>query len=435
MGITFRHQAAGAMIGAYAGGQASSRRRGQKYALNMLQQRQRTQATGAKRRAVAGKQAKGRWDDPLAQPELEGQDAITQRAQQRTRARKYRLGKDIPAEWQPKFTSQAEIEAKRKREREDEVWDRKEEARQGEADLDFRRKGIDQHIPSMPEHLVGTDVEPELKKLNEAERKARGDRTLSEEQREEAAVEIQAERERILKDAPPASTPMEEYNEGLRYQGPDGKVYEQQGEGEGWIPGHMRDGDFAPTARYQAEREGATDQAAQQKQQATKSATDMAKWQKEMQLIEDKIRAMDKVKAEDEDGQEGMGEKTAVVFQKQYDTLAKRRDALRDAKPTPPQAPVPQAPPMTSAQKAEAEAKGRSGMGNVTNQQGNDSGKSIGQRYEEAKARNRQRGMVDTSQVRTPERIAADEQQRAGQKQTLSPDGKYEWDGKQWVAR
>jgi len=129
MGITFRHDAAAGLIGAYAAGQSARRRRGQKYAMDMLQKqqqhRQRMRATGVKRRALAGPQAEGQWNDPLAPAGLEGQDAVTQRAQRRGRARKYRMGKDVPAEWQPQFTSQDEIDAKREQDEDKRQWERK----------------------------------------------------------------------------------------------------------------------------------------------------------------------------------------------------------------------------------------------------------------------------------------------------------------------
>ncbi|MEA3365756.1 MAG: hypothetical protein U9Q79_08975, partial [Candidatus Hydrogenedentes bacterium] len=80
--------------------------------------------------------------------------------------------------------------------------------------------------------------------------------------------------------APPVSSKWEEHNKGLVYQRPDSKVYAERGEGEGWIPGHMRDEEFVPTARYEADRAAKEKAETQREAQAKQAAEDAAKRQK-----------------------------------------------------------------------------------------------------------------------------------------------------------
>ncbi len=263
MAITFRHDVAAGMIGAYASGQAARQRRGQKYGMDMLgrqqAQRQRLGAAGARRGAVAPME--GQWTDPLAlaapnaagQPvPLEGQAAVTNRAAQKARARKYRLGEPIQSAWQPKFTSQAEIDADLKRQEQG-------AARQqdlGDEAWDLHVEGIDQRMPAFPDHLIGTIHEAPMRKSYGDEMAARGDRSKTKEQREEALDKIYKAREDLV--APSAKTDVEKSNEGLRFQLPDGTVSPERPDGEGVIFGHMQDGMFVEDEQSIRQREEAT---------------------------------------------------------------------------------------------------------------------------------------------------------------------------------
>lgn len=243
MPITIRHQAGAGLIGAYAAGQASSRRRAQKYAMDRLLLQQRHQQrleeiglgrgirAGAIGRGVRGRAlgpVQGRINDPLAKnPLQQGANPLLtereRRAALRGRARKYRLGGGIPAEWQPTFTPQAEIEREqeladeaRKFQRQDRIraeeWEREGRLRAAEGeqrleaeDRRFGRTTIDEFIPDIPDHLTGTPFENELKKLNDAERILRMGRDFdpNDPDVQEKIAEIQAERERIREMAPP----------------------------------------------------------------------------------------------------------------------------------------------------------------------------------------------------------------------------------------
>jgi hypothetical protein len=147
MGIRVVHDA-GAMAGlaGYAGGKNRAKARQQKYDQALWMQERRHQQDmermggGLKyRNALGGRRAGGGaadggfWADPLADNEdLDPGIRRQRRAQREARARKGRSGKDVPAEWQPTYTSPAQIEqqqdeAKDKAERQREIEDRDEE--------------------------------------------------------------------------------------------------------------------------------------------------------------------------------------------------------------------------------------------------------------------------------------------------------------------
>lgn len=331
MAIRFKHDFA-SMASAFGGG--DSQRRGRKYAMDMLAQQQQAR----QRRPILLEQPEGQWSDPLAitqQPEMgrlaspeDRQAAVTSRAQQKARARKYRLGEAIPDAWQPKFTPQSEIDALQKREA-DTAAQQQEEADDA---WDFHLKGIDEQIPAIPEHLAGTEWESDLRKINEAERKARGDRSLSEDQRAEAVARIQEQRNSLLKGAPPATTPMDDWNKGLRYMGPDGMVYDKRGEGDGWVPGHIRNGEFTETPQSIAQREQKKEDAAAQAKTAQEAAAAQAKAeaerQKQRDAIQDKIDALDDEIATLEDDEEMEYPKTIETKRKRREALAKKLESI-----------------------------------------------------------------------------------------------------------
>ena len=100
MAITFRHDAAAGLIGSFAAGQAEGRRRNQKYNMALLLQdrrnRQRLGALGGRRGALAPPEGQFA-PDPLADdPDLDPHQRRILAAKRRARARKGRLGKDIP---------------------------------------------------------------------------------------------------------------------------------------------------------------------------------------------------------------------------------------------------------------------------------------------------------------------------------------------------
>lgn len=158
MGIRFVHQAGAGMIGAFAAGQAASKRRGQKYALDRMQQQQQHQnrmqerLAGSKYRGALGGGRRGggmaggmggRWVDPVAASASPNVN-VQRNAQYRAAARAGRLGQaPRQTDLLPQFQSQAEVEQQElaaEQKREDFEWQRGQEAREGESDLAFRRR-------------------------------------------------------------------------------------------------------------------------------------------------------------------------------------------------------------------------------------------------------------------------------------------------------
>ena len=176
MGIRFDYQVGAGMIGAYAAGQQESRRRRQKYAFTAALQQQRLGAVGTRYGGLGSRRAAGRggalgaqegvWTDPLATTKSEQgalanvretgiaapmetrRELIRKRAAGRARDRKARLGKPIPPEWQPTFTSQDDIDQAK--------IDRKE----AEARGDTQRAARIKHLTPIPPELA--KIAPEL---------------------------------------------------------------------------------------------------------------------------------------------------------------------------------------------------------------------------------------------------------------------------------
>ena len=355
MGITFRHDAAAGLIGAYAAGQSSGRRRRSKYGMG---RRQRMLPTGATRRAVAGKQPEGQWADPLAQPKLEGQDAVTQRARRRARARKYRMGKDIPAEWQPTFTSQDEIKAKREQDQKDAEWKRDvadeerinaRERREDIEDIDEanRRKGIAGQILPVPDHLQRTKEGNRLGQLNATESDIRKKRNFDQDDEgtKAALAEIAEERQQILKDNPKPSL-AGKFNEGTVFVDGAGLAHDEPGPGRRAVDAESRQ------AIEFTSPEDVAATAAQEKQEAAAEK----KQTRRNKIIDN--RAARRTKDDYINDEEGVRNAVDKEYQDQLDEL----DALNEEAPPPAEAPV-QAQPQTAAQQADAEARRRAGLG------------------------------------------------------------------------
>lgn len=146
MAIRFRHEAAAGLIGAYAAGEAESRRRAEKYSLAMLMEQlrynQRLGVLGARQgalgaRAGAVPRPLGQWNDPLALGGGQDLSQVELNAARRARDRKARLGVPIPSQWQPTYTSPWEIEQQQKQAEQQQKWAHEEQVRQGE----WERKG------------------------------------------------------------------------------------------------------------------------------------------------------------------------------------------------------------------------------------------------------------------------------------------------------
>ena len=93
MGITFRHDAAAGLIGAYGAGLAANQRRKQKYMMDILEKQRdrnsrlggvsnRNGRSGVRGGAGGGDQLGGRWVDPMV--EIEADPSLTE-------AEKYRM--------------------------------------------------------------------------------------------------------------------------------------------------------------------------------------------------------------------------------------------------------------------------------------------------------------------------------------------------------
>ncbi len=161
MGITFRHDAPAGLIGSYAAGQAAERQRRQKYAMaGLLQQQRHRQRMGelGARRGVRGRAMAppgGQLgDDPIADdPTLDAGERRRRAAARRARARKGRLGIDIPSEWQQgEFIPQAAIDRQQKLIDEQRKWDQENKVR---AD-DLRKEGRKSNL----KRLTGGDYSP-----------------------------------------------------------------------------------------------------------------------------------------------------------------------------------------------------------------------------------------------------------------------------------
>jgi hypothetical protein len=192
-------------------------------------------------------------------------------AQRRANARARRLGKDIPhqdaeAQFVPGPTA-AEQRA-RGQELADMEW--KEDQRRAAEDLRFQRSQAEESIPSIPDHLAGTEWEPKLRKLNEAEMELRTGRDHNpddpEVQRE--LKRIQRRREKYMQQAGPPPDPGEKISERARVWDTERGGLRTPETGE--EPDYLIDDDGNLIPFPQSEREEAQAKAAEAKKEEEK---------------------------------------------------------------------------------------------------------------------------------------------------------------------
>jgi hypothetical protein len=270
MGITFRHDAAAGLIGAYAAGQAENKRRNQRYANEMLLRgsryapRMRVPRVAGGLRGQAAAAPQGQWVDPVEEnflltDEEKRERRVQQRAQGKAYARKSRLGKaPVRGDLMPYFESQDvidqrnEAEAARvqrqqeledaRRQREMQLEDERRNRQQAkeDTDLEWMRDNINTLAPEAPDNIANNpNLKPQWDKLNRDVHNVLKDSNMSREDRDIALQEIQQERQDLISNAPPMKSDVDAFNENQRWQGPDGKVYAERGEGPGWTPGQI----------------------------------------------------------------------------------------------------------------------------------------------------------------------------------------------------
>jgi hypothetical protein len=165
-------------------------------------------------------------------------EAIQIRAKQKANERAARMGKRIPhPEAQATMTpGLTRVDQRRAEDRAQELADERRDRQQEIEDQDeqFRRSRLDEYIPAVPKHLVGTEWEARLRQVNEAEVELRSPRNFDQTSRETKRElrKIRAERERILNQAGPAPDPAEELNRRTRVWDPGLGQFVQPAAGE-----------------------------------------------------------------------------------------------------------------------------------------------------------------------------------------------------------
>ncbi len=223
MAIRVVHAPIGAAgLAGFATGVGRAQERKNKFAL-ALNARANRFRTGS--RVGAAKPVGGKFADPLAG--ATGQQAIMIRSQQRRNAQDRAAGRapKFPGA-DPVFTSQEDIDAAAKKkaaddkfdrgvENEERINDRERQEAEDRADFDRRIKGIEGRLPVIPPHLVGSEHERELRKLQQAERDLRNKRkfNLDDPETQEGLADIREDWEEIIEGAGPAKDPLDQLNE------------------------------------------------------------------------------------------------------------------------------------------------------------------------------------------------------------------------------
>jgi len=315
MAIRFKHQAGAGLIGAYASGQASAKRRGQKYATAKIMQNQRHEermqelfGRNARRggRGAGGQQlAKplGEWREPEQPamfegggkggmgevPQLPEKGTHKWHAMKRGNERARKNGRELPnPEIEPQFIPQEQIEQENKiaeEQRDFGMWQKKlglqdgindenrrgiEEFQQGETDLRDRREGNKRFIQKAPEWFT-PEAKRDWDEQNTAERELRNKRKFSDNRdTQDALDEIEQERER-LRIQNPEPDYRAEWNKGIMWRNRDGQVSETKG-GEFSIPVRRNADkeyeDIPPSKREQDDAAQAEDELKQKQDRA-----------------------------------------------------------------------------------------------------------------------------------------------------------------------